>query len=158
TTIENIIVGGDNIINADEAGNITSGGGNNVPVSVTLDKPAEESATVTIKVGENSYPAKQTGTDANGKPVYTAEVPAKALKDNATSDSNDNGTNDGKVTVEVKVSKDGIDTTLPKQEQSYEMDTVAPDAPTIERTEGTEHQPQFKVILPDNAAQGDKVE
>ncbi|KGQ55533.1 hypothetical protein IO44_05830 [Gallibacterium anatis str. Avicor] len=155
TTIENIIVGGDNIINADEAGNITSGGGNNVPVSVTLDKPAEESATVTIKVGDNSYPAKQTGTDANGKPVYTAEVPAKALNENATSDSNDNGSNDGKVTVEVKVSKDGIDTTLPKQEQSYEMDTVAPDAPIIERTEGTA---QFKVTLLDNAAQGDKVE
>lgn len=158
TTIENIIVGGDNIINADEAGNITSGGGNNVPVSVTLDKPAEESATVTIKVGDNSYPAKQTGTDADGKPVYTAEVPAKALNENATSDSNDNGSNDGEVTVEVKVSKDGIDTTLPKQEQSYEMDTVAPDAPTIERTEGTDHQPQFEVTLPDNAAQGDKVE
>ena len=158
TTIENIIVGGDNIINADEAGNITSGGGNNVPVSVTLDKPAEESATVTIKVGDNSYPAKQTGTDADGKPVYTAEVPAKALNENATSDSNDNGSNDGKVTVEVKVSKDGIDTTLPKQEQSYEMDTVAPDAPTIKRTEGTDHQPQFEVTLPDNAAQGDKVE
>ncbi|WP_230587738.1 hypothetical protein [Gallibacterium anatis] len=155
TTIENIIVGGDNIINADEAGNITSGGGNNVPVSVTLDKPAEESATVTIKVGDNSYPAKQTGTDADGKPVYTAEVPAKALNENATSDSNDNGSNDGKVTVEVKVSKDGIDTTLPKQEQSYEMDTVAPDAPTIGRTEG---KPQFEVTLPDNAAQGDKVE
>lgn len=155
TTIENIIVGGDNIINADEAGNITSGGGNNVPVSVTLDKPAEESATVTIKVGDNSYPAKQTGTDANGKPVYTAEVPAKALNENATSDSNDNGTNDGKVTVDVKVSKDGIDTTLPKQEQSYEMDTVPPDAPTIGRTEG---KPQFEVTLPDNAAQGDKVE
>lgn len=155
TTIENIIVGGDNIINADEAGNITSGGGNNVPVSVTLDKPAEESATVTIKVGDNSYPAKQTGTDADGKPVYTAEVPAKALNENATSDSNDNGSNDGKVTVEVKVSKDGIDTTLPKQEQSYEMDTEAPGAPTIERTEGTA---QFKVTLPDNAAQGDKVE
>ena len=158
TTIENIIVGGDNIINADEAGNITSGGGNNVPVSVTLDKPAEESATVTIKVGDNSYPAKQTGTDADGKPVYTAEVPAKALNENATSDSNDNGSNDGEVTVEVKVSKDGIDTTLPKQEQSYEMDTVAPDAPTIKRTEGTDHQPQFEVTLPDNAAQGDKVE
>ena len=155
TTIENIIVGGDNIINTDEAGNITSGGGNNVPVSVTLDKPAEESATVTIKVGDNSYPAKQTGTDENGKPVYTAEVPAKALNDNAKSDSNENGTNDGKVTVEVKVSKDGIDTTLPKQEQSYEMDTVAPGAPTIERTEGTA---QFKVTLLDNAAQGDKVE
>ncbi|WP_256940356.1 hypothetical protein [Gallibacterium anatis] len=158
TTIENIIVGGDNIINADEAGNITSGGGNNVPVSVTLDKPAEESATVTIKVGDNSYPAKQTGTDADGKPVYTAEVPAKALNDNATSDSNNNGSNDGKVTVEVKVSKDGIGTTLPAQEQPYEMDTVAPDAPTIERTEGTDHQPQFEVTLPDNAAQGDKVE
>lgn len=155
TTIENIIVGGDNIINADEAGNITSGGGNNVPVSVTLDKPAEESATVTIKVGDNSYPAKQTGTDADGKPVYTAEVPAKALNENATSDSNDNGSNDGKVTVEVKVSKDGIGTTLPKQEQSYEMDTVPPDAPTIGRTEG---KPQFEVTLPDNAAQGDKVE
>lgn len=124
----------------------------------TLDKPAEESATVTIKVGDNSYPAKQTGTDENGKPVYTAEVPAKALNENATSDSNDNGSNDGEVTVEVKVSKDGIDTTLPKQEQSYEMDTVAPDAPTIERTEGTDHQPQFEVTLPDNAAQGDKVE
>ncbi|KGQ45368.1 hypothetical protein, partial [Gallibacterium anatis] len=156
TTIENIIVGGDNIINADEAGNITSGDGNNVPVSVTLDKPAEESATVTIKVGDNSYPAKQTGTDADGKPVYTAEVPAKALNENATSDSN--GSKDGEVTVEVKVSKDGIDTTLPKQEQSYEMDTVAPDAPTIGRTEGTDHQPQFEVTLPDNAAQGDKVE
>ncbi|KGQ41244.1 hypothetical protein JP35_00645 [Gallibacterium anatis] len=155
TTIENIIVGGDNIINADEAGNITSGGGNNVPVSVILDKPAEESSTVTIKVGDNSYPAKQTGTDADGKPVYTAEVPAKALNDNATSDSNDNGSNDGKVTVEVKVSKDGIGTTLPAQEQLYEMDTVAPDAPTIGRTEG---KPQFEVTLPDNAAQGDKVE
>ncbi|WP_230587030.1 hypothetical protein [Gallibacterium anatis] len=158
TTIENIIVGGDNIINADEAGNITSGGGNNVPVSVTLDKPAEESATVTIKVGDNSYPAKQTGTDADGKPVYTAEVPAKVLNENATSDSNDNGSNDGKITVEVKVSKDGIGTTLPKQEQSYEMDTVPPGAPTIKRTEGTDHQPQFEVTLPDNAAQGDKVE
>lgn len=158
TTIENIIVGGDNIINADEAGNITSGGGNNVPVSVTLDKPAEESATVTIKVGDNSYPAKQTGTDADGKPVYTAEVPAKALNENATSDSNDNGSNDGKVTVEVKVSKDGIGTTLPAQEQSYEVDTTAPNAPTIERTEGTDHQPQFEVTLPDNVAQGDKVE
>lgn len=158
TTIENIIVGGDNIINADEAGNITSGDGNNVPVSVTLDKPAEESATVTIKVGDNSYPAKQTGTDENGKPVYTAEVPAKVLNDNATSDSNDNGSNDGEVTVEVKVSKDGIGTTLPAQEHSYEVDTTAPGAPTIERTEGTDHQPQFEVTLPDNAAQGDKVE
>lgn len=38
------------------------------------------------------------------------------------------------------------------------MDTTAPDAPTIERTEGTDHQPQFEVTLPDNAAQGDKVE
>ena len=158
TTIENIIVGGDNIINADEAGNITSGGGNNVPVSVTLDKPAEESATVTIKVGDNSYPAKQTGTDANGKPVYTAEVPAKALNENATSDSNGNGSNDGEVTVDVKVSKDGIDTTLPKQEQSYEMDTVAPDAPTIERTTGDNNQPQFDITLPNEAKQGDKVE
>ncbi|MEH8028940.1 hypothetical protein P9074_09160 [Gallibacterium anatis] len=158
TTIENIIVGGDNIINADEAGNITSGGGNNVPVSVTLDKPAEESATVTIKVGDNSYPAKQTGTDADGKPVYTAEVPAKVLNDNATSDSNDNGSNDGEVTVEVKVSKDGIDTTLPKQEQSYEMDTVAPDAPTIGRTTGDNNQPQFDITLPNEAKQGDKVE
>ena len=158
TTIESVTVGGDNTINADEAGDLLNGDGNNVPVSVTLDKPAEESATVTIKVGDNPYIAKQTGTDADGKPVYTAEVPAKALKNNATSDSNDNGSNDGKVTVEVKVSKDGIDTTLPKQEQSYEMDTVAPDAPTIERTEGTDHQPQFEVTLPDNAAQGDKVE
>ncbi|MDK9560602.1 hypothetical protein QP017_04285 [Gallibacterium anatis] len=158
TTIESVTVGGDNTINADEAGDLLSGDGNNVPVSVTLDKPAEESATVTIKVGDNSYPAKQTGTDANGKPVYTTEVPAKALNENATSDSNDNGSNDGKVTVEVKVSKDGIDTTLPAQEQPYEVDTTAPDAPTIERTEGTDHQPQFKVTLPDNAAQGDKVE
>ncbi|MFU2131117.1 hypothetical protein ACLRAC_01540 [Gallibacterium anatis] len=158
TTIKSVTVGGDNTINADEAGDLLNGDGNNVPVSVTLDKPAEESATVTIKVGDNSYPAKQTGTDADGKPVYIAEVPAKALNENATSDSNDNGSNDGKVTVEVKVSKDGIDTTLPKQEQSYEMDTVAPDAPTIERTEGTDHQPQFEVTLPDNAAQGDKVE
>ncbi|KGQ58819.1 Uncharacterised protein [Gallibacterium anatis] len=153
TTIESVTVGGDNTINADEAGDLSSGDGNNVPVSVTLDKPAEESATVTIKVGDNSYPAKQTGTDADGKPVYTAEVPAKALNENATSDSN--GSNDGKVTVEVKVSKDGIGTTLPKQEQSYEMDTVPPDAPTIGRTEG---KPQFEVTLPDNAAQGDKVE
>lgn len=158
TTIENIIVGGDNIINADEAGNITSGGGNNVPVSVTLDKPAEESATVTIKVGDNSYPAKQTGTDADGKPVYTAEVPAKALNENATSDSNDNGSNDGKVIVEVKVSKDGIDTTLPKQDQSYEMDTEAPGAPTIGRTTGDNNQPQFDITLPNEAKQGDKVE
>lgn len=155
TTIESVTVGGDNSINADEAGDLLNGGGNNVPVSVTLDKPAEESATVTIKVGNNSYPAKQTGTDADGKPVYTAEVPAKALKENATSDSNNNGSNDGKVTVEVKVSKDGIGTTLPAQEQPYEMDTVAPDAPTIGRTEG---KPQFEVTLPDNAAQGDKVE
>lgn len=76
TTIESVTVGGDNTINADEAGDLLSGDGNNVPVSVTLDKPAEESAMVTIKVGDNSYPAKQTGTDENGKPVYTAEVPA----------------------------------------------------------------------------------
>ncbi|WP_230592155.1 hypothetical protein [Gallibacterium anatis] len=158
TTIESVTVGGDNTINADEAGDLSSGDGNNVPVSVTLDKPAEESATVTIKVGNNSYPAKQTGTDENGKPVYTAEVPAKALNENATSDSNGNGSNDGKVTVEVKVSKDGIGTTLPAQEQPYEMDTTAPDAPTIKRTEGTDHQPQFEVTLPGNAAQGDKVE
>ncbi|MBP4133983.1 hypothetical protein KAB31_09245 [Gallibacterium anatis] len=155
TTIESVTVGGDNTINADEAGDLLNGDGNNVPVSVTLDKPAEESATVTIKVGDNSYPAKQTGTDANGKPVYTAEVPAKALNENATSDSNDNGSNDGKVTVEVKVSKDGIGTTLPAREQLYDVDTTAPGAPTIERTEGTA---QFKVTLLDNAAQGDKVE
>ncbi|MEH8032804.1 hypothetical protein [Gallibacterium anatis] len=158
TTIKSVTVGGDNTINADEAGDLLNGDGNNIPVSVTLDKPAEESATVTIKVGDNSYPAKQTGTDANGKPVYTAEVPAKALNENATSDSNGNGSNDGKVTVEVKVSKDGIGTTLPAQEQPYDMDTVAPDAPTIGRTEGTDHQPQFEVTLPGNAAQGDKVE
>ena len=157
TTIESVTVGGDNTINADEAGDLLSGDGNNVPVSVTLDKPAEESATVTIKVGDNSYPAKQTGTDANGKPVYTAEVPAKALNENATSDSNDNGSNDGKVTVEVKVSKDGIDTTLPTKEQSYEMDTVAPDAPTIERTT-EDNKPQFDITLPNEAKQGDKVE
>lgn len=155
TTIESVTVGGDNTINADEAGDLSSGDGNNVPVSVTLDKPAEESATVTIKVGDNSYPAKRTGTDADGKPVYTAEVPAKALNENATSDSNGNGSNDGKVTVEVKVSKDGIGTTLPAQEQLYDVDTTAPGAPTIERTEGTA---QFKVTLLDNAAQGDKVE
>jgi len=155
TTIESVTVGGDNTINADEAGDLLNGDGNNVPVSVTLDKPAEESATVTIKVGDNSYPAKQTGTDANGKPVYTAEVPAKALNDNATSDSNNNGSNDGEVTVEVKVSKDGIGTTLPAREQLYDVDTTAPGAPTIERTEGTA---QFKVTLLDNAAQGDKVE
>lgn len=158
TTIENIIVGGDNIINADEAGDITSSGGNNVPVSVTLDKPAEESATVTIKVGDNSYPAKQTGTDADGKPVYIAEVPATVLNDNAKSDSNKNGTNDGKVTVEVKVSKDGIGTTLPAQEQSYEVDTTVPGAPTIERTTGDNNQPQFDITLPNEAKQGDKVE
>lgn len=157
TTIESVTVGGDNTINADEAGDLLNGDGNNVPVSVTLDKPAEESATVTIKVGDNSYPAKQTGTDENGKPVYTAEVPAKVLNDNAESDSNENGTNDGKVTVEVKVSKDGIDTTLPKQEQSYEMDTVAPDAPTIERTT-EDNKPQFDITLPNEAKQGDKVE
>ncbi|WKS97146.1 hypothetical protein [Gallibacterium anatis] len=157
TTIESVTVGGDNIINADEAGDLLNGDGNNVPVSVTLDKPAEESATVTIKVGDNSYPAKQTGTDENGKPVYTAEVPAKVLNDNAKSDSNKNGTNDGEVTVEVKVSKDGIDTTLPKQEQSYEMDTVAPDAPTIERTT-EDNKPQFDITLPNEAKQGDKVE
>ncbi|MEH8047897.1 hypothetical protein [Gallibacterium anatis] len=158
TTIESVTVGGDNTINADEAGDLLSGDGNNVPVSVTLDKPAEESATVTIKVGDNSYPAKQTGTDANGKLVYTAEVPAKALNENATSDSNDNGSNDGKVTVEVKVSKDGIGTTLPAQEQPYEMDTEAPGAPTIERTTGDNHQPQFDITLPNEAKQGDKVE
>ena len=158
TTIESVTVGGDNTINADEAGDLLSGDGNNVPVSVTLDKPAEESATVTIKVGDNSYPAKQTGTDANGKPVYTAEVPAKALNENATSDSNDNGSNDGKVTVEVKVSKDGIGTTLPAQEQPYEVDTTAPDAPTIGRTTGDNHQPQFDITLPNEAKQGDKVE
>lgn len=157
TTIESVTVGGDNTINADEAGDLLNGDGNNVPVSVTLDKPAEESATVTIKVGDNSYPAKQTGTDENGKPVYTAEVPAKVLNDNAKSDSNKNGTNDGEVTVEVKVSKDGIDTTLPKQEQSYEMDTVAPDAPTIERTT-EDNKPQFDITLPNEAKQGDKVE
>lgn len=158
TTIESVTVGGDNTINADEAGDLLNGDGNNVPVSVTLDKPAEESATVTIKVGDNSYPAKQTGTDADGKPVYTAEVPAKALNENATSDSNDNGSNDGKVTVEVKVSKDGISTTLPAQEQPYEMDTEAPGAPTIERTTGDNHQPQFDITLPNEAKQGDKVE
>lgn len=158
TTIESVTVGGDNTINADEAGDLSSGDGNNVPVSVTLDKPAEESATVTIKVGDNSYPAKQTGTDENGKPVYTAEVPAKALNDNATSDSNNNGSSDGKVTVEVKVSKDGIGTTLPAQEQPYEMDTTAPDAPTIERTTGDNNQPQFDITLPNEAKQGDKVE
>lgn len=155
TTIESVTVGGDNTINADEAGDLLNGGGNNVPVSVTLDKPAEESATVTIKVGDNSYPAKQTGTDENGKPVYTAEVPAKVLNENATSDSNNNGSNDGEVTVEVKVSKDGIGTTLPAREQLYDVDTTAPGAPTIGRTEG---KPQFEVTLPDNAAQGDKVE
>ncbi|MDK9429463.1 hypothetical protein QP016_01755 [Gallibacterium anatis] len=158
TTIESVTVGGDNTINADEAGDLLNGDGNNVPVSVTLDKPAEESATVTIKIGDNSYPAKQTGTDENGKPVYTAEVPAKELNDNAKSDSNKNGTNDGEVTVEVKVSKDGIGTTLPAQEQSYEVDTTAPDAPTIERTTGDNNQPQFDITLPNEAKQGDKVE
>ncbi|WP_230588082.1 hypothetical protein [Gallibacterium anatis] len=149
TTVDGVKVGGDGYINADEAKG-------NVPVEVTVNKAAGEEPTVTVKVGDKSYPATETGKTADGKAIYTAQVPAKDLTAAAGAD-NDGDPNKGQVTAEVSVTKDGVTAPVGDKQADYTIDTTAPDAPTVAKGE-TEGKPTLDVTLPtDNVNKGDTV-
>ncbi|WP_413540266.1 hypothetical protein [Gallibacterium anatis] len=141
TTVDGVKVGGDGYINADEAKG-------NVPVEVTVNKAEGEEPTVTVKVGDKSYPATETGKTDDGKAVYTAQVPADELKAAAKAD-NDNDDNKGQVTADVSVTKDGVTAPVAGNKQAdYTIDTTAPSEPSVDKGTTSEGKPTLDVTLP----------
>lgn len=137
TKITSITVAGDDVVNKVEAAE------DNVPVKVAVKVGNDETIkSVKVKVGSKEVDAIGSGNvDKDGNHIFVAEVSGKDLTDNATSDTNSNNLNDGKVTVEVKVSKkgfEGAETSIPSKEAIYEvnLDQIVPTV-TASETDGS---------------------
>ncbi|WP_230587740.1 hypothetical protein [Gallibacterium anatis] len=137
TEITSITVAGDGVVNKVEAAN------DNVPVEVAVKVGEGETVnSVKVTVGGKEVEAKDSGTvDKDGNHIFVAEVSGKDLTDNATSDTNNNQTKDGKVTAAVTVGKagfEGAETSIPSKEATYEvnLDQIVPTV-TASETDGS---------------------